>query len=112
MKRGILVLAITALPAIGHHALAARYDLNQSVTVTGTVTKVEWENPHVRLYLDSGGRGDVMHWELEMASPNLLILNGIKLDSLRRGDRVTVNAYPARDGSYVGYARKVTHSGP
>jgi hypothetical protein len=98
-------------PALAHHALATEYDLNRSVTVVGTVTKFEWANPHVRLYLDTdaSGRNDPMHWELEMASPNLLVLHGLKIDSLRTGDQVTVTAYPARDGSNLGYAIKVSY---
>ena len=70
-------------PAFAHHALAAQYDLNRSVVVSGTVTKVEWTNPHVRLYLDATGsrENDVMHWQLEMASPNLLVLGGLKIDN-------------------------------
>lgn len=103
-----LVTTIAAGSALGHHALGAEYDLKRSVTLTGTVTKVEWQNPHVRLYLDTSGASDVMHWELEMASPNLMVLNGLKIDSLRRGDVVTVSANPARDGSNSGYARKIS----
>jgi hypothetical protein len=52
----------------------------------------------------------VMHWELEMASPNLLYLTGLKIDSLRRGDRVAVSAYPARNGSNLGFIEKISHS--
>ncbi len=98
-----------ALPTLAHHALAAEYDLNRSVTVTGTVTKVEWSNPHVRVYLNTSG-SDVMHWELEMSSPNLLYLGGLKIDSLRAGDQITVSAHPARNGSNLAYAQKVSHS--
>ena len=102
-------MAITAVPTLGHHALEAKYDVQRSVTVTGTVKKFEWANPHVRLDLNTReGAGDIMHWEFEMASPNLMMLNGFKLDSLRPGDLVTVTAYPARDGSQLGYARKIT----
>ena len=100
-----------ARPTLAHHALASKYDLNRSVTVTGTVTKVEWGNPHVRVYLNTGSSAtDVRHWELELASPNLLYLGGLKIDSLRIGDQVTVSAHPARDGSNEGYAQKITHS--
>jgi hypothetical protein len=103
-------MAITAGPTLGHHALGAQYDLQRSVTVTGTVTKVEWANPHVRLNLNAreGAPSDIMHWEFEMASPNLMVLGGFKIDSLRPGDQVTVTANPARDGSKLGYARKIT----
>src|SRR5215469_9032505 len=114
LTRYVLFLAagVLAWPALGHHALATEYDLNRSVTVAGTVTKVEWTNPHARLYLNTYGSngGDVMHWELEMASPNLLVLNGLKIDNLRPGDQVTVNANPARNGSNLGYVRKIRHS--
>jgi hypothetical protein len=115
LTRGVVLLGgviAASLPALGHHALAVQYDLNRSVTVTGTVTKIEWTNPHVHLFLDTNGvtTKDVMHWELELTSPNLLVLNGLKIDSLRRGDQVTVSANPARDGSNVGYARRISHS--
>jgi hypothetical protein len=114
--RYVLVWAAAILagarPTLAHHALASEYDLNRSITLSGTVTKVEWANPHVRLYLNTNkpGATDVMHWELEMASPNLLYLNGLKIDSLRTGDQVTVRAHPARDGSNLGYAQKIIHS--
>jgi hypothetical protein len=105
-------IAIGAGPSLAHHSLATEYDLNRSVTMVGTVTKVEWANPHVHLYLDTDAAGgsDPMHWELEMASPNLLVLHGLKIDSLRIGDQVTVTAYPARNGSNLGYAFKITPS--
>lgn len=113
--RSVLFLAagiVTgAKPALAHHALATEYDLNRSVTLVGTVTKVEWANPHVRLYLDThaAGGNDPMHWELETASPNVLVLRGLKIDSLRIGDQATVTAYPARNGSNLGYAIKVSY---
>jgi hypothetical protein len=104
-------MAITAGPTLGHHPLAAEYDLQRSVTVTGTVTKFEWVNPHVRLNLNASERDrrrDIMQWEFEMASPNLMVLNGFKIDSFRPGDQVTVTAYPARDGSKLGFAWKIS----
>ena len=107
-----LAAALVARPVLGHHSLTTEYDLNRSVTVAGTVTKVEWTNPHAHLYLNTSGSNgsDVMHWELEMASPNLLILNGLNIDNLRPGDQVTVDANPARNGSNLGYVRKIRHS--
>ena len=107
----VVGMAITAGPTFGHHALGAQYDLQRSVTIKGTVTKFGWVNPHVHLSLNAreGGRSsDIMRWEFEMASPNLMVLNGFKIDSLRPGDQVTVTAYPARDGSNLGFARKIT----
>jgi hypothetical protein len=102
-------IAVGAAPALGHHSLNQQFDLMQSIMLSGTVTRVDWSNPHVRLYLDTNrsGASDVMHWELEMSSPNQLILHGIKFDNLRRGDRITVTAHPARDGSNWGYAQTI-----
>jgi hypothetical protein len=102
-------IAVGAGPALGHHSLNQQFDLMRSITLRGIVTRVDWANPHVRLYLDTNepGSSDVSHWELEMSSPNLLLLQGIKIDNLRRGDRITVTAYPARDGSNLGYAQKI-----
>ncbi len=113
--RSVLFLAVGMVtgagPTLAHHSLTTEYDLNRSVTLVGTVTKFEWANPHVRLYLDTHAAdgSDPMHWELEMASPNLLALHGLKIDSLRTGDQVTVTAYPARNGSNLGYAIKVSY---
>ena len=103
-------IAVGAGPALGHHSLSQQFDLMQSITLTGTVARVDWSNPHVRLYLDTNGSGgaEVMHWEVLMSSPNQLILHGIKFDKLRRGDRITVTAHPARDGSNWGFAQKIS----
>lgn len=106
---GIGILA--AAPILAHHSLAAKYDTRQSILMKGTVTKITWENPHVRLYLQADDKaGSNTGWEFELGSPNLQIQNGWKLDTFRRGDHVTVTAYPARDGSRLGYASKVSLS--
>ena len=102
------VLLLSAVPVLAHHGLAAKYDTHQAITLKGTITKISWDNPHVRLYLQATEKGmPDTDWEFEMGSPNLQILNGWKLDTFRRGDRVVVTAYPARDGSKFGYASKV-----
>ena len=104
-------LLLAASPVRGHHALAVTYDTRQSIAVNGTITKIVWNNPHVHLYLQAAGKTAAnAAWEFEMGSPNLLILNGWKLDTFRRGDHVVVTAYPARDGSRFGYASKVALS--
>ena len=106
---GIGILA--AAPILAHHSLAAKYDTHQSVLMKGTVTKISWENPHVRLYLQAEDKaGSDAAWEFELGSPNLQIQNGWRLDTFRRGDHVMVTAYPARDGSRFGYASKVSLS--
>ena len=106
------ILFAAALPALAHHALASEFRTNQTIMLTGTVTKVEWSNPHARLYMEAKQGGELMKWNLEMASPNMLILQGWKIDTFRKGDRVTVDAYPSRDGSNRGYATKVAKAAP
>jgi hypothetical protein len=109
-------LLFLAIPIDAHHRLELVYDQNRPIILKGTVTKVDWSNPHVRLYIDGKeelGRdepGSPMKWNLEMGSPNSLLRTGWKIDTFRRGDHVTVNAYPARDGSSLGYATKVTRT--
>ena len=95
------------IPILAHHALQTQFDIHRTITITGEVTKIDWSNPHVRLYLEVKGESESMTWELYMASPNQQLMNGWKIDTYRPGDRVSVDAYPARDGSSVGYAKKV-----
>jgi hypothetical protein len=103
---------LAALPVLAHHSLAAKYDTEQVIMLDGTVTKVDWSNPHARLYLDiKGPAGAIQMWDFEMASPNLLAINGWKIDSFRKGDHVVVSAHPSRDGSHIGFATKVALAG-
>jgi hypothetical protein len=94
--------------AMGHHSFAAEYDANKPVTLKGTVTKVEWTNPHARFYVDvKDERGQVTNWNLELASPNVLVRNGWTRKSLSVGDEVTVQGSAAKDGSKMANARAV-----
>ena len=107
-----IVFLLAAVPVRAHHSLAAKYDTHQSITLKGTVTKIDWDNPHVHLYLQAADQGAHRPptGTFEMGSPNLLIMNGWKLNTFRRGDQVVVTAYPALDGSKLGYASKVAPS--
>lgn len=115
IKRALLagaVCLVAAIPLAAHHSLAAKYKTGQVIMLDGTVTKIDWSNPHARLYMDTKGpKGMVEMWNLEMASPNILMLNGWSIDTLRQGDHVVVSAHPSRDGSHEGYATKVLRAG-
>ena len=94
----VLVFAPTALRA--HHSFAAQYDSTRQVTLQGTITKVEWMNPHAYFYIDVADEtGKVENWAVEGGAPNVLYREGWKPNSLKAGDRVTILGSRARDGS-------------
>ncbi|HZM95894.1 MAG TPA: DUF6152 family protein [Vicinamibacterales bacterium] len=113
MKAGIGVLLalvlVTASSVQAHHSFAAQYDANKPVTLAGTVTKIEWTNPHARFYVDvKDDKGVVTNWNLELASPNVLRRNGWTRTSLNVGDEVTVEGSLAKNGAKMANARVVT----
>jgi hypothetical protein len=114
MKAGFvfLIAGLTLLAPAGafaHHSFAAEYDTKKPVTLKGTVTKVEWTNPHARFYIDvKDDGGTVTNWNLELASPNVLVRQGWTRRSLNVGDQVTVEGSQAKDGSQMANARTVT----
>ncbi len=104
-------LVVLAWPALAHHSFAAQYDRDKPIQVSGTVTKVEWMNPHARFYIDVKDEGGtVTNWNFELGSPNLLRRNGWRQDSLKVGDQITVEGYLAKDRAKMANARKVTLS--
>ena len=103
-----VVLSLAPVPALAHHSFAAEYDAAKPVTLTGTVTKVEWLNPHVRFYIDvKDESGKATAWELELGSPNGLMRRGWTRNSMKPGDVVTVEASRAKDGSDLANAKTV-----
>jgi|SRR6516164_2291313 hypothetical protein len=102
-------LMVSALPVMAHHSFAAEYDASKPVNLKGTVTKVEWTNPHARFYVDvKDDKGNVQNWNFELASPNVLSRNGWTRHSLKEGDVIEVQGAMAKDGSYLANARTVT----
>jgi hypothetical protein len=101
-------LLLAAAPMFAHHSFAAEYDRAQPIQLTGTVTKVEWMNPHARFYIDvKDESGKVTNWELELGSPNGLMRQGWTRSSLKQGDVVSVDGSRAKDGSNLANARSV-----
>ena len=102
------VLAV-ALPAHAHHSFPAQYDAEKPITLTGTVTEVQWTNPHIFIYIDvpGDGSGEVVNWALEMGGPNALLRLGWKRDSLKPGDVITVEGSLARDGTPLANATSI-----
>jgi hypothetical protein len=106
-----LAAALVATPTSAHHSFAAEFDAAAPIELTGTVTKVEWANPHTFFYIDvSESTGKVDNWALELGSPNGLMRRGWTRNSMKLGDTVTVTGWRAKDGSLKGNARSVTLS--
>jgi len=104
----ILILGLTlgAGAAFGHH-----YDSNNSITLTGTVNKIRWHKPYVKIHLEvADTNGKTKDWEVETATPSVLESRGLGSRSIETGDEITVYAYPASNGSAHALARSMTLS--
>ncbi len=104
----LLALAGTSATVWAHHSFAAEFDSAKPLKLSGTVTKVQWRNPHTYFFIDvKGADGQIHNWAMELGSPNVLMRRGWTRDSLKSGDQVTVEGSRARDDSYKGNANSV-----
>jgi len=107
-----ILMGLVSTSVLAHHSFVASFDENKPVTLTGTVTEVEWTNPHIWFFIDvENPGGTVTNWGLEMGSPNFLMRAGWRRDAMNVGDVVDVEGHQARDDSPNAHARSVVLSG-
>ena len=104
-----IVGLLAAVPVVAHHSFAAEYDADKPIKLSGTVTKIEWTNPHCFFYVDVKNEtsGKTENWGFEMGNPNALLRLGWTRNSLKQGDAITVEGSRARDGSLHANARSM-----
>ena len=114
MKAGLWILVLggvlfSRVSLAGHHAFSSEYDENKVVTLKGTVTKIEWTNPHARFFIDVVNPDKtVTNWSFELASPNSLTREGWDRHTLTAGDSLTVTGFAAKSGKNMASTRSVT----
>lgn len=115
---GVVLAALAAVPLVAHHAFGGEFDPNRPILLRGSVTKVEWVNPHAWIHLDAkevtvGGEKKSLpqpeQWAVEGGTPNTLLRRGITRDSLTPGTEIIVDGYQTRDHSLLrGNGRNIT----
>jgi WD40 repeat protein len=103
-----LLIAGVSVAAFAHHSFTGQFDIGKPGTITGTVSEVKWANPHAMFFVNvADAKGSVSNWRVEMGSPITLLRYHWKRDTVKVGDKVTVDGYLGRDGSYLLSAKTV-----
>ena len=105
----VVGLLLAAAPLAAHHAFAAEFDASQPVTLNGTLTRMEWVNPHGWFYVDvRGPDGKVVNWAIEAGAPNTLLKRGLRKTDFPPGLEVVITGYRAKNGTPTANGRSVT----
>jgi Family of unknown function (DUF6152) len=104
----VVALLVLSVPAFAHHGVAG-YDMAKTVAVHGTVTKFDWSNPHVVVYVDAkNDSGELQHWTIEFASPVHMVRAGWNKNSMKTGDDIVIDTHPSRNGAPIGITSTIT----
>jgi Family of unknown function (DUF6152) len=104
----LALLLVSAAPIFAHHSFAAEFDSKKPITLKGTVTKLDWTNPHIWVHIDAkDDAGNVTQWMCEGGNPNTLIRAGWRKDTVKAGDQLTIEGFRAKDGTNTCNTRSV-----
>jgi hypothetical protein len=108
----VLAAAVSLLvfsgPVMAHHGVAG-YDMTKTITLHGTVSKFDWSNPHVVVFVDAkNDSGEMQHWTIEFAAPVHMVRAGWSKNAMKTGDEITIDTHPSRNGAPVGISSTIT----